>query len=113
MSWMAFGEPGVCADAGAAASAAMARCAEASQEIRRGSGMMTIRFNRLLIDAGATSVAIMPPSGARRKSHGRIAVESERLRAGTLWLLVEYNAPGRRNHRPHRVGGIVETDEVI
>ena len=45
MSWMAFGETGVCADAGAATSAAKAKCAEASQEIRRGSDMMTIRFN--------------------------------------------------------------------
>ena len=57
MSWMAFGETGVCAEAGAATSAAKAKCAEASQEIRRGSDMMTIRFN--------------PATDRRRRDFGR------------------------------------------
>src|SRR5712672_4694541 len=35
------------------------------------------------------------------------------IEGGTLWLLVEYDAPGRGNNRSHRVGGLVETDETI
>jgi hypothetical protein len=129
MSWMAFGETSVCADAGAAASAAMARCAEASQAIRRGSGMMTIRFNRATDrrrrDFGRDHASERGAAEEPRQDRGGIgtpalAARADKVieqggpaRAGTLWLLVEYNAPGRRNHRPHRVGGVVETDEVI
>src|SRR5712671_2562515 len=124
MSWMAFGETTVCADAGAATSAAKPRCAAASQAIRRGAGMMTIRFNpatdRRRRDFGRDHASergaaeeprqdrggIGTPALAARA--GKVIEQGAPSRAGTLWLLVEYDAPGRGNHCPHRVGGVVE-----
>ena len=129
MSWMAFGETSVCADAGAATSAAKPRCAETSQEIRRSSDMVTIRFNpatdRRRHDFGRDHASERGAAEETRRDRGGIGTpalaaragkvieQGAPSRAGTLWLFVEYNAPGRGNHRPHRVGGVVETDEVI
>ena len=130
MSWMAFGETGVCADAGAAIkTAARTSRAAASQEIRRGSDTRTIRFNRATDrrrhDFGRDHASERGAAEEPQQDRGGIgtpalAARADKVieqggpaRAGALWLLVEYNAPGRRNHRPHRVGGVVETDEVI